>query len=146
MPEINMIKLAGGIFAPANDREMERLNRFKTGAIYPVMIKQSRNPAFHGKVFAFFSFCFEHWGCPGGCMDEAGQFNVFRNHLTCLAGYYDTYYGIDGKKRIEAKSLSFGSMSQEEFEQFYTAATNAAMKHLFKSADDATFNKLMGFF
>ena len=50
-------------------------------------------------------------------------------------------------KRNEAKSLSYGSMKQEEFEHFYNSVINAAMKHVFKgSNDEVLYNKLLGFF
>ena len=59
--KINMVKQAGGLLVPVDDMESERMKRFKAGEVYPVEIKQSRNPQFHRKVFAFFNFCFEHW-------------------------------------------------------------------------------------
>ena len=122
--KIEMIKAHGGSFHPATDEEAERLKRFKTGEQYQVEIKLTRHPDFHRKVFAFFNFAFEHW-----CAERAGmefmnreaQFNTFRNHLTVLAGYYDQSYGIDGRIRIEAKSLSFANMDQETFEACYSA-------------------------
>ena len=59
--KINMIKTAGGYLWPAFDRDAEKLTKFKTGETYEIEIKQSRNPAFHRKVFEFFNFCFEHF-------------------------------------------------------------------------------------
>lgn len=55
--QIQMIKQPGGLLLPASDADAERLERFKSGAMYQIDIKQPRNPAFHGKVFAFMSFC-----------------------------------------------------------------------------------------
>lgn len=131
---------------PASDIEADKMNRFKTGDLYPVEIKLSRNSKFHAKVFAFFNFCFEFWIGGNEHYNHDKQFDVFRNHLTVLAGYYDEYYGINGSVRIESKSLSYNNMTQEEFEGLYSALINAAMKHIFKSADDGTYNKLIGFF
>ena len=53
---IQMQKIAGGSFHPANDMEYEKTTKFKTGEIYPIEMKLIRNPAFHRKVFAFFKF------------------------------------------------------------------------------------------
>lgn len=144
--KLSFHKQAGGVLIPASDLEAHRMEKFKTGAVYEVDIKQQRNPAFHGKVFAFFNFCFEHWRGGNEFDNEAGQFNVFRNNLTVLAGYYDTFINLKGETRIEAKSLSFGSMDQETFEQCYQALISAAMKHLFSDADQATEDKLFSFF
>ena len=142
---IEMIKQPGGVFIPVDDIESEQLTRFKTGEQYQVEVKLTRNPAFHRKVFAFFRFCFEYWR-GNDYQDDVKQRKVFRNHLTCLAGYYDSYHGIDGRVRIEAKSLSFGDMDQEEFEQCYNALIQAALDHVFKKPGDEIYNKLVGFF
>lgn len=143
---IEVVKEAGGIFRPVNDAEYEKTAKFKTGEQYQVQIKLTRNPAFHRKVFAFFNFCFEHWAGGNEFQSHEKQFNVFRQNLTVLAGFKEQYWTISGKVRIEAKSLSFSSMSQEEFEECYHALINAAMKYIFKGGDDDTYNKLVRFF
>lgn len=149
--KINMVKQAGGVLVPASDMDAESLNKFKTGAIYPVELKRFRNPDFHGKVFKFFQFCFEHWSADKthwDNMSEAGQFDSFRKELTKLAGFTVTNYSIDGKTFVvEAKSLSFGSMDQEEFEACYSALINAAIKHVFGDVnDERILNRLQSFF
>lgn len=144
--KLNFIKQPGGVLIPADDMEVERLTKFKTGEMYEVEIKRVRNPQFHSKVFVFLNFCFAHWRSEREFLDERSQFDVFRNHLTVLAGYYDTFVGIHGDVRIEAKSLSFGSMSQEEFEACYNAMINAAIKHIFQTTDQNTYDQLLSFF
>lgn len=144
--KIEMIKEAGGVFRPVNDMEYEKTVKFKTGEQYSVEIKLARNPAFHRKVFAFFNFCFEYWKGDNEFQSESKQFDIFRQHLTCLAGFYDQYSNIHGEVRIEAKSLAFSSMNQEEFEECYNALIRAALKHLFPGADVGIENQLMNFF
>ena len=144
--KINMVKNAGGLLVPASDMEADKLTKFKTGEQYEIDIKLSRHPAFHRKVFKFFGFCFEHWKGDNEFQCESKQFDVFREHLTVLAGYYDTYHSITGSVRVEAKSLAYSNMKQEEFEKCYIALTNAAMKHVFSSADENTYNQLIRFF
>lgn len=144
--KIEMIKFAGGNLAPATDEELEKLNKFKNGEQYTVDIKLTRSPQFHRKVFGFLSYCFQFWKGDNEFQDESKQFDVFRNHLTVLAGFYDSYYNINGEVRIEAKSLAYGNMSQEEYEKCYNALINAALKHIFKTADENTMNHLLSFF
>lgn len=145
--KVEMTKGAGGVLLPATYLEAEKLIRFKTGEMYTVEIKLSRNAAFHRKVFAFFNFCFEYWKGENGFQCEQKQFDVFRDHLTVLAGFYDSYHGIGGNVRIEAKSISYAKMSQEEFEKLYTALINAAIKHVFGgTTDENTLNQLQSFF
>lgn len=148
--KINFIKQAGGVLVPASDMEADRLNKLKTGELYTVELKYSRNPAFHRKVFAFFNFCFENFqiGEQLENMNEQAQFDRMRKDLTCLAGpsYRNEVFNIKGELRVEAKSIAFSSMSEEEFQNFYVAVTNAAMRNIFKTSDQNIFNKLMSFF
>ena len=143
--KVNMVKLRGGMMQPLDDLDADEMDSLQTGEVYEVSIKRARNPQFHRKVFAFFHFCFEHWD-GGDIKSTKGQFDVFRSHLTVLSGYYDSFHTINGDTRIEAKSIAYGSMTQQEFEHFYIALTNAAMKHIFKTTDDATYNRLIAFF
>ena len=148
--EIQMMKQPGGLLLPAFDTEAERLERFKTGFIYPVEIKQSRNPGFHGKVFSFLQFCFEHWSADktdARFKTSAAQFDTFRKNLTVLAGYKDVTFTIDGRLRVEARSLAFNNMEQPEFEECYSALINAAIAHVFgNTKDQKILDKLTGFF
>ncbi|MGX2956410.1 DUF1367 family protein [Ursidibacter arcticus] len=145
-----MMKVAGGTFVPLEERDLPALQGFKNGEIYPVEIKRMRNPAFHRKVFAFFNFCFEHWSADKTewkYFDERKQFDTFRKHLTVLAGYKDVTYTIDGRLRVEAQSLSYGNMDQDEFEQCYSALINAALKDVFgNTTDENVINRLYAFF
>jgi hypothetical protein len=139
-------KMVGGVMVPASDLEAEKLSRFKTGDLCEGDFKLKRNGKFHGKVFAFFGFCFEHWDNPNSYQDEQAGFDVFRSELTCLAGYSNKFYTISGSVRLEAKSLAYGNMSQEEFEHLYNALIQAAMNTIFKGADESIYTKLMSFF
>jgi hypothetical protein len=140
------VKQAGGVLTPVDDREARRLDRVKTGTSVVIDIKTNRNGGFHRKAFAFFNFCFEHHDIDDSLKTEEAQFNGFRKDLTILAGYYDEYVRLNGDLRVEAKSLAFDQMEQEEFEQCYVALTNAAMKYIFKSADEGTYSRLISFF
>ena len=148
--EIQMVKQPGGLFVPAFDTDVERLEKFKTGEVYPVEVRLARNPAFHGKVFKFFQFCFEHWSADktdARFKTSAAQFDTFRKNLTVLAGYKDVTFTIDGRLRVDAKSLAFNNMDQAEFEECYSALINAALVHVFgNTKDQKILDKLTGFF
>lgn len=148
--EVQMVKQPGGVLVPAFDTDVERLEKFKTGEVYPVEVRLARNPAFHGKVFKFFTFCFEHWSADKTYerfKPTAAQFDTFRKHLTVLAGYRDVTYTIDGRMRVEPKSLAFANMEQAEFEECYSALINAAIAHVFGvTTDRKILDKLTGFF
>lgn len=147
---IQMIKMPGGVLIPLSEREAEALASLKNGEQYEIEVIRTRHPAFHRKVFAFFNFCFEHWAAEQTefkYLNEKAQFETFRNHLTVLAGYFEKTYNIHGGVRIEAKSLSYGNMEQDEFEQCYSALINAALKHIFGNTTDRnTIDRLYSFF
>lgn len=150
MAKYQMMKLPGGILSPLNDEEAERLESFQNGEQYEIEIKRQRNPAFHRKVFAFFNFCFDCWSGSHSdweFQDPTAQFDTFRKHLTVMAGFYVQTWNLKGQVRIEAKSLSYANMEQDEFEQAYKALINAAIKHVFNNTkDENTINQLYSFF
>jgi putative uncharacterized protein orf79 len=76
---------------------------------------------------------------------------AFRKELTIQAGYYDVYETPWGVRK-EAKSISFASMSQEEFNTFYQncfqVAWNMMLAAVFdseESAQQAAVQKMMEF-
>ena len=145
--KLNMLKQPGGVLSPADDIAAEYLTKLKTGEVYPVEVKRSRNPQFHSKVFAFFQFAFNYWRGECEFQEEAAQFDSFRKQLTVQAGYYNQVWKLDGLGfTLEAKSLSYGNMDQTEFEEFSVAMQNAAMRTIFQGADDSVIQELMGFF
>lgn len=148
--QIDLVKHPGGVFSPANETDLERLQRFKNGETYVAEIKLTRNPDFHRKVMAFFGFCFAHW-CANRAglehMDEHSQFDRFRKDLTILAGFYVQTVRLNGEIRTEAESLAYASMDQEKFERVFNALINAAIKHVFAgTTDPAILNRLQSFF
>lgn len=147
--KIEFIKLPGGMLSPADDYASEKMKKFKNEEIYEVDIKLYRNPQFHSKMFAFFHFCFDHW-CAEHTelefMDEDEQFKVFRQNLVAKAGYFTKNYNLKGELRIEAKSLSYGNMEQDEFEKCYNAVIQVALKFVFKDASPEVENKILSFF
>lgn len=142
-----MEKLPGAKLVAFDDIAIDELNKFKTNCVYEVEIKRVRNPAFHGKVFSFLTFVYHHYDDPNTHLGQAKSFDVFRKGLTVLAGYYDEFVSYDGSTRLEAKSLSYGSMSQSDFEEFYKALTQAAINNVFSgSTDENLYNQLIGYF
>ena len=148
--QIDLVKHPGGVFSPANETDLERLQRFKNGETYTAEIKLTRNPSFHRKVMAFFGFCFSHWSSERAGlehMDEHSQFDRFRKDLTILAGFYVKTVRLNGDIRVEAQSLAYANMEQEKFERVYSALINAAIKHVFSGTKDKEIlNRLQSFF
>lgn len=146
--KINLLKINHGALVPADEHEQEKLENFANNEVYEIDIVLHKNPTFHSKMFVFFGFCFEHWKatCDLEFMDESGQKEVFRKNLTVVAGYYNKYYNLKGEVRIEAKSLAYAKMEEEEFRQCYHAVVNAALRTIFKGCDEHTEQTLVARF
>lgn len=140
------MKLHGGVLTPFTDMDTDKMSKFKTNCVYSVDIKTSQNPAFRGKVFAFFDFCFKYWCNKNNYLTAQADRTYFRKELIKLAGYYDEYYNISGLVMIQAKSLSFENMSPEEFEECYSACIQAALDTIFQGCDESIYDKLISFF
>ena len=126
--KLDFIKLPGGSLAPANDETSESMKRFKNNEHMQVDVTMPRNIGFHRKAFALANKAFSHWSADSTkdrYKTNKAQFESFREQLTILAGYFDEVYAIDGSVRLIAKSWSFGNMTQEQFEHFYSALWQA---------------------
>jgi len=118
--------------------------------------RKQRNPLFHAKWFALVQFLYDHWQ-PGELQDPKWKgvvpqksFKQFRKDLTILAGFYQAFYRLDGSVRIEAKSISFGSMDQEEFEELYSKIIDVGLSKILPQSYDkkqleGIINELLAF-
>jgi len=146
--KVNILKLAGGVLAPADESQVEKLNKLTNGIVYEVDIKVKQNAALHRKVFAFFSFCTRHYYGDNEAHKDSYQLDYVRKNLTIAAGYYRQMWSRDGDKfEIVALSLSYDKMSPEDRAEFYSRIINAAIKRVFdRNTDENTINQLYNFF
>ena len=121
-------KLPNASFIPASEEDAELLSKVKVGETVRLTLVRPRNIKFHKKFFALINLAFDYWEPPkhgeGSAWSEKMPIerNVerFRKDVTILAGYYDATYRLNGDVRLEAKSISFGSMSEDDFEKLYS--------------------------
>ena len=128
---------ANGSLHPLNDIERKKLEGFKHGEGVRVKLTRMRNYEFHKKYFALLSLAYDYWEPPesdawddGKFIGAEKNFERFRKDVTILAGFYEQYVRVDGSTRIEPKSISFGSMSEDEFSELYTKTIDAIIKHV----------------
>lgn len=155
MTEALLVKTPGGLI-PQDDDSREALSAIGLGKVIRVKFTQPRNLKFHRKFFALVNFAYEHWE-PGTLevprwKDVVPEKNKdqFRKDLVIMAGYYNSAYRIDGSFRVDAKSISFGSMSQEEFDKLYSAVINVVLKKILtnytrEDLDNVVDQLIMGF-
>lgn len=133
MTALVLTKAAGGALIPVDAQAADYIAKLKLGAGVTVEIKRHRNPAFHRKYFALLNIAFDAWE-PAEATYK-GQvvgknFDQFRNDIVVLAGHYEMAVNLKGETRLTAKSISFASMGQEEFEQLYDATVNVVLTRI----------------
>ena len=127
-----LIKTQDG-WVPGDSRTSEYHQKCKMGQECRAKMTNMRNAAFHRKMFALFDVAFDMWN-PGEIDSKWGapekNFDRFRKDLTILAGYYDVVIRVDGSTRVQAKSISFASMDNDEFEKLYSAVIDVIIKKI----------------
>lgn len=61
------------------------------------------------------------------------NFDRFRKDIIIASGFYDFEVCINGQPKAVAKSISFSSMGEEEFEKVYNACCNAILERVLKN-------------
>ena len=125
------IKMNGALH-PASDSDREILKKFKTGETVRVKVTRVRNYQFHRKWWALVSFAFDYWNPEEENMVGEKNLERFRKDIIILSGFHDSYIRLDGSTRIEPKSISFASMSEDEFEDLYGKSIDVIVKYVLK--------------
>ena len=132
-------RLPGGQLIAADDDTAQRIQKLKAGAVLRGDFKKMRNPAFFRKWWVLIGFAYDIWTerlepQKYRGLDVLPNKDRFRKDITILAGYFDATYNIKGEVRVEAKSISFDNMEQDEFEGLYSETINVILKHVIPNA------------
>ena len=138
---------------PATDQDAELLTKIKAGEIVSLTFKRMRNYLFHKKFFAMLNFAFDYWEPTEthSKWDVAPErnFDQFRKDVIVQAGFYNASYRLDGDITLEAKSISFASMSEDDFEKLYSSCVDVVLKHVCTQFDgdmlDSVIDQTMAF-
>lgn len=136
----------------SSDQDLEKVIGLPTGTGVRAKISKMRNYQFHKKFFALLQIGYEAFDPPKifhkGVEIQKSQ-ERFRKDCIIMAGYYDTVVNLKGEVRAEAKSISFGNMSQDEFEKLYNAVCNVLLQRVLtnytKSDLDEVVEKIINF-
>jgi len=151
-----LVKSSGGYFVPASDLDRDASEKLKNGIVYSAEIKKERNSLFHRKVLALLRLGFDSWDPTPSIFLTSGEplaaekdFDKFREDVTVLAGHYVATYALDGSISLEAKSISFASMDEIEFEALFSRFVDVLLKDVLSKYTrddiDSTVNQLLGF-
>lgn len=124
------------ILTPADPQQEELLRKIKSGQAVTVELKSMRNYQFHKKLFAMLNVGFDAWepeqkeyqGMP-----VQKNFDAFRKICTIAAGYYTASYDLDGDVTLEAKSIAYANMEDDEFEKLYNDIANVLLQKVLRN-------------
>lgn len=117
-----LVKQLNNTFKVAHNSDYEKLKKLKVGEVYQCEVKQPRNLKFHRKFFALINMLFEN-------QERYTNLDRLRKDLIIAAGFYDEWFDLDGVQQREAKSISFGSMSEYEFGELYSRVLDVIVEH-----------------
>ena len=122
---------------PLFDSDYEALKKVPKNTEVEIEIKQKRNIRFHKKAFALLNLCFQN-------QDNFESFEAMRYYLTCKAGFFEIHPAPSGEPVVLAKSISFSSMDETEFSDWYDKVLNQVLK-LTKADIDLVERELINF-
>ena len=151
------IKTPNNLLMPASYHDQELLKKIKVGAPVRMKLTQIRNYEFHKKYFALLNLAYDYWevpqpsstdllltkNVPPPAVTPEKNFDRFRKDIIILAGFYEASYRLNGEVRLEAKSISFHSMSEDEFEELYTKTIDVIIKHVLKNYTDEMLRSVL---
>lgn len=138
MSVVYLRKVNGGLI-PFEDGDWEEFHKWNRNDFLKAEITRPRNYKFLQKFFVLISYGFECWETPEVNWEGNVAFanfrarnmpapeknrERFRKDVTIACGYYDLVINIKGEVRAEAKSISFASMDEDEFESLFNKAIN----------------------
>lgn len=135
MPELVMIRQAGGALVPATDEDAEALRKIKVGSAVRVDVKQVRNYKFLQKYMTLVRYAFDLWSETVPPQEYKGvqvrpEIGRFRKDLTIMSGHYTPVFNARGEMRLEAKSVSFANMGEDEFESVFSATIDVILRKI----------------
>ncbi|HEY0842451.1 DUF1367 family protein [Methylotenera sp.] len=131
MTTITLVKLPDGSLRGMSEADQvayknfkTRLSRLEEGELCSIEAKLPRNSRHHRKFFAMLNLGFDAWEPQRKHKSYKGRevqknFEIFRADVLIAAGFYEQTFGLDGRLRLEPKSISFARMEQPEFEEVY---------------------------
>lgn len=111
------------MLVPANEQSLDELRKLKAGEWLLASVRKPRNVKHHRKWMALLQVCFPH-------QDMWPTFDSFRKAIQVALGHGEVVEAKDGRKYIEAASISFAKMDQTAFEEFYERGVKLVLEKI----------------
>lgn len=118
-----VLQKARGMLVPADEDSERFVAAIRNGDGVELKGKVRRNVRFHRKLFALLRLVFDSWEPPrehDERLSPIKSFEAFRKDILILAGHCDATYGADGSVKLEARSISFDHVGEEDFVDLYS--------------------------
>lgn len=120
--KIFLVKQLNNSLKVAYNSDYDKIKKLKVGEEYLCEIKQPRNLGFHRKFFALINMIFDN-------QELYNNLDRLRKDLVIEAGFYNEWADLHGELHKEAKSISFGSMKEEEFQDLYSKVIDVIVQY-----------------
>lgn len=107
---------------PLYPSDFDEKRKLKLGQDYQVEVTNPRNVGFHRKFFAMLNV-----GHENTSLDM--PFETYRKYMTVKAGFFTAYQTPKGIY-YDPDSISFSSMSQDEFEEVYSRVLDKVIEDI----------------
>ena len=115
--KIHVIKTLGGL-KPYSEKAEQVFSKIQLNEVVEIDYKKQRNVKFHRKFFALINLVYQN-------QDHYNNIDELREDLTIEAGFYKLVVNkFTGEERRKAKSISFSSMDEIEFNELYNKFLN----------------------
>jgi hypothetical protein len=131
--KITLIKTFNNNFKIAHNSDYEMAKKIPINEPIVYEWTKVRNYEFHKKFFALMKLVYEN-------QEVYDNMESMRKDLIINAGYYDSRFDFKGVEVIEAKSISFASMDNNEFQELYNSVINVIVKWLSIDKQDVLDN------
>lgn len=120
--KISLVKNLNNTFSLAYNSDYEKAKKITPGEVFTYETKKSRNIKFHRKFFAMINLVFDN-------QEIYTNVDDLRNDLTIEAGFFTRRFNLEGDEVKKANSISFASMDEYTFSEFYNAVLNVVIRH-----------------
>ncbi|WP_069677002.1 DUF1367 family protein [Formosa sp. Hel1_33_131] len=117
-----LVKQLNNTLKVAYNSDYDKIKKLKVGEEYQCEVKQPRNLKFHRKFFSLINMLFDN-------QERYSNSDRMRKDLIIEAGFYDEWVDFQGVIQREAKSISFASMTEDDFSDLYSKVIDVIVQY-----------------
>lgn len=131
--KVFLVKQLNNTLKVAYDSDYEKIKKLKLDEFYQCTITQPRNIKFHRKFFSLIKMVFDN-------QEIYKNTDRLRKDLIIESGFYDEWVDFQGVIQREAKSISFASMKEDQFNDLYSKVLDTIVKYFHFDKQDVIDN------